>query len=66
MGQQPLAGAIHQSQALFAIEGENGHIDLRHNRTQQGSRLERAQALLAQGLPEIIHFEHHFAQGVTR
>ena len=34
-GQQPLAGAIHQAQALVLVEGEDGDVDFAHHGAQQ-------------------------------
>src|SRR6266851_4291842 len=47
LGQQLLARAIHQSQTLVTIKGENCYIDLAHHGAQEGRRLERPQALVA-------------------
>ena len=64
-GQQALAGAIHQAQALVLVEGEDGHVDFAHHGAQQGGGLHGAEALLAQRAAQRVDFAHDFAQRVV-
>ena len=55
--EQPLAGAVHEPQALPLVEGEDGDVDLGHHLAQQRRRLERAEPLLAQRLGERVDLD---------
>ncbi len=50
---------------MLVIEGEDGHVDFRHDRAQESGRFERAQALLAQRFAQRVDFGHDFAQRVV-
>ena len=52
--QQPLPGAIHQLQALFVVEGEHRHVDLRHHLAEQGMRFQGPQLLFAKHFGELV------------
>ena len=45
---QVLARAIHQAQTMIHVEGENGDIDLGHDRAQKRGRFEGAETLGAE------------------
>ncbi|PYS76671.1 MAG: hypothetical protein DMF66_13435 [Acidobacteria bacterium] len=45
--EQALARAVHQSQAASGVEGEDGHVNLRHHRAQERRRFQSAEAVLA-------------------
>ncbi len=65
VGQQPLAGAVHQPEALLVVEGEDGDVDLLHHARQERGGLERAEPLLAQGLAERVDLQQRQAEGVV-
>ncbi len=60
-----LTGAIDELQALFAVEGKDGDVDLGHDGAQQRGCFHRAESLFAQCLAQVVHFEHHFAERVA-
>ncbi len=62
--QQALARPVHELQPRLVVEGEHGHVHLLHDPVEQGGGLDRAQALLAQGLADGIDLQHDLAQGV--
>ena len=64
--QEALAGAVGQAQAMLAVEGEHGDVDLLHHLAQQRGGLERSQPLRAQGVGEGVDLEHRLAEGVVR
>src|SRR5258705_12561623 len=66
LGQQSFAGAIHQPQALFTVEGKDSHVNFRHHGAQQCVCFESADSLLAECLAKIVHFEHNFAERIAR
>ena len=47
------------------VEREHRDIDLRHHLAQQRRRLERVQALMAQGLDQGVDLRHDLAKGVA-
>src|ERR1700730_40721 len=57
LSEQVLTGAIDQPQAPFGIEGENGNVDLRHDRPKQRRRFESAKALKTQCFAERVYFQ---------
>ena len=57
--EQPLAGAIDEHQPMVVVEGEDGHVDLGHHRSEQRRRLLRAEALHAKRLGERVDLQHH-------
>ena len=60
-----LGGAIDQAQLAFMVEGEDGHVDLRHHRAQQRGRLQRTQPLFAQRAAQRVDLPHDLAQRVV-
>src|SRR5258705_191798 len=66
LGQQSFAGAIHHPQALFTVEGKDSHVNFGHDGPEKCVRFESADSLLAECLAKIVHFEHDFAEGITR
>jgi hypothetical protein len=63
--QQPLAGAIDQTQRVRAVEGEDGDVDFDHHRPQQRAGLERSETLIVQRRGEDVDFEHHRAERIV-
>jgi hypothetical protein len=63
--QQPFACPVNQAQALVSIKRKNSHIDFRHYGAQKRSGFHRAQALIAQGLAQVVNFQHDFAKRVA-
>ena len=49
----------------LAVEGEDGHVDLRHHLAQQRAGLDRAGALPRQGVGQGVDLHQHLAQGVV-
>ena len=63
--EQPLAGAIHQPQLVLIVECKHRDVDLAHHRPQQGRRLERAEALVAQRVGKRIDLEQRLAERIV-
>ena len=51
---------------MLAIERKHDHVDLVHHGSQQRRRFHRAEPLFAQRLAQVVYFEHHLAERVTR
>jgi hypothetical protein len=62
--QDPLPRAVHETQAPLVIEDEDRGLDLLHHLAQERRRVERAEALLAQRLPERVHLAEREAERV--
>ena len=64
--QEPLSGAIHQAQAMLAVEGEHRHVDFLHHFAQERGGLQRAQALRPQRRAHGVDLVHDVGQRVFR
>ena len=58
------ARAVDEPQAAIGIEGENGHVDFRHDRAEQRCRFKSAQALEAESFAERVDFKERFAERI--
>ena len=63
--EQPFARAIDQDQAVLVVEGEDGHVDLGHDGTEQGRGFLCAQALHAERLGQRVDLEHHVRERIA-
>ena len=64
--QDALSRTVHETQPAFVIEDEHSRVDLLHDLAQEGRRIERAQPLLPERLPERVHLAEREPQGVLR
>src|ERR1041384_8879128 len=51
---------------MLVIEGEDGDIDLRHDRAKEGGRFESSETLLAKKFGELVDLEHELAESIVR
>ncbi len=63
--EQSLAGAIDEHEAMLVVEGEDGHVDLGHHRSEERRRFLRPEALHAQRLGERVDLEHHVRERIA-
>ena len=63
--EQPLAGAIDEHEAMVVVEGEDGHVDLGHHRSEERRRFLRPEALHAKRLGERVDLQHHVRERIA-
>ena len=63
--QESRAGAVHELELVFLVEGEDRDVDLRHHFAQQGRRLERVEPLMAQRFDQGVDLDHDLAERVA-
>ncbi len=63
--QESRAGAVHELELVFLVEGEDRDVDLRHHFPQEGRGLERVEPLMAQRFDQGVDLDHDLAERVT-